>query len=99
MIKTIHYNTNANTSNYVNDKSTTDPIVTNTHPLSSISKVYEVLIPPGSAEEIEALFPEQGSYVGNDHDIGRFLRGAGFVVLATNSSTPHDQPKGTSIPK
>lgn len=97
MIKTIHYNTN--TDNYTNDNSAINSIITNTHTLSSISKVYEVSIPPGSAEEIEAIFPDQGSYVGNDHDIGRFLQGAGFVVLATDSSTSHDQPKGTSIAK
>ncbi len=97
MIKTIHYNTNTN--NYTNNNLTIDSIITNTHPLSSISKVYEISIPPGSAEEIEAIFPEQGSYVGNDHDIGRFLQGAGFVVLAVDSSTSYDHPKGTWIPR
>jgi hypothetical protein len=80
MIMTIHYNTD----NYTNNKSAINSIITNTHTLSSISKVYEVSIPPGSAEQIEAIFPEQGSYVGNDHDIGRFLQGAGFVVLAVD---------------
>jgi hypothetical protein len=63
-------------------------------------KIYEVSIPPGSAETIEATFPEEGTYVGNDHDIGRFLIGAGFVVVATNnnSSTFNDYPKGTWVP-
>ena len=99
MIRTIHYNTSTdiNPNNYTDNKSTTNLIITNAHPLSSISKVYEVAIPPGSAEEIEAIFPEQGSYVGNDHDIGRFLQGAGFVVLATDSSTSYDHPQGTWI--
>jgi nitrite reductase (NO-forming) len=95
MIRTVHYNTNTdiNPDNYADNNS----IITNAHPLSSISKVYEVTIPPGSAEEIEAIFPEQGSYVGNDHDIGRFLQGAGFVVLATDNSTSYDHPQGTWI--
>jgi hypothetical protein len=29
-----------------------------------------ISIPPGSAESIEAVFPVEGVYVGNDHDIG-----------------------------
>jgi hypothetical protein len=101
MIRTIHYNTSTNTdtnpNNYADNNSTTSSIISNAHPSSSISKVYEVTIPPGSAEEIEAIFPEQGSYVGNDHDIGRFLQGAGFVVLATDNSTSYDYPQGTWI--
>jgi nitrite reductase (NO-forming) len=101
MIRTIHYNTNTNTdtdpNNFTDNNSTTSSIISNAHPFSSISKVYEVTIPPGSAEEIEAIFPEQGSYVGNDHDIGRFLQGAGFVVLATDNSTSYDHPQGTWI--
>jgi nitrite reductase (NO-forming) len=101
MIRTIHYNTNISTdtnpNNYADNNSTTNSIITNAHPLSFVSKVYEVTIPPGSAEEIEAIFPEQGSYVGNDHDIGRFLQGAGLVVLATNNSTSYDHPQGTWI--
>ncbi len=103
MIRTIHYNTNTDINsdtdpnNFTDNNSTTSSIITNAHQLSSISKVYEVMIPPGSAEEIEAIFPEQGSYVGNDHDIGRFLQGAGFVVLATDNSTSYDHPQGTWI--
>lgn len=99
MIRTMHYNTNANPNNYTDNKSAINSIITNTHTLSSVSKVYEVSIPPGSAEEIEAIFPEQGSYVGNDHDIGRFLQGAGFVVLAIDGSTSYDHPQGTWIPR
>jgi nitrite reductase (NO-forming) len=98
MISTIHYNTNTNINpDNADNNSTTSSIISNAHPLSSISKVYEVTIPPGSAEEIEAIFPEQGSYVGNDHDIGRFLQGAGFVVLATDNSASYDHPQGTWI--
>ncbi|MGA9844485.1 MAG: nitrite reductase, partial [Nitrososphaeraceae archaeon] len=48
-------------------------------------------IPPGSAESVEVVFPEQGFYVGNDHDIGRFLQGAGFVVDATNTNSTSDE--------
>jgi hypothetical protein len=65
-------------------------------PLSK--KVYEVSIPPGSAQAIEITFPQKGTYVGNDHDIGRFfLIGAGFAVLATNSSAYSDYPMGTRV--
>jgi hypothetical protein len=60
-------------------------------------KVYEVSIPPGSAQAIEVTFPQEGTYVGNDHDIGRFLIGAGFVVFATNSSSTDDYPAGTRV--
>jgi nitrite reductase (NO-forming) len=51
------------------------------------SKVYEISIPPGSGNVIEAVFPEEGTYFGNDHDLGRVLGGAGFVVTATENST------------
>lgn len=43
-------------------------------------KIYETVIPPGGGMVIDAKFPQEGSYVGNDHDIGRFMLGAGFVV-------------------
>jgi hypothetical protein len=75
------------------------PFENNNITLSSPSKkIYEVSIPPGSAEAIEVTFPEEGTYVGNDHDLGRFLIGAGFVVVATNSSTSDDHPKETWVP-
>jgi hypothetical protein len=51
-----------------------------------------ISIPPGSAKSIEAVFPEEGAYVGNDHDIGRLLSGAIFVVIADNNSMSSDQP-------
>ncbi|HEY6882538.1 MAG TPA: nitrite reductase, partial [Nitrososphaeraceae archaeon] len=72
-----------------NNNSTTIPVS---------KKVYEVSIPPGSAEAIDITFPEEGTYVGNDHDIGRFLIGAGFAVVATNNTTSNDYPKGTRVP-
>jgi nitrite reductase (NO-forming) len=62
-------------------------------------KTYETTgIPPGAGVVIETVFPEQGVYVGNDHDIGRFMMGAGFVVIATNNSTNTDFPYGTWVP-
>jgi len=62
-------------------------------------KTYETTgIPPGDGVVIETVFPEQGVYVGNDHDIGRFMIRAGFVVIATNNSTNTDFPPGTWVP-
>lgn len=54
---------------------------------SSQSKVYEISIPPGDGSVIEVIFPEEGPYFGNDHDLGRLVSGAGFLVLATRNST------------
>jgi nitrite reductase (NO-forming) len=67
----------------------TDP---NTRDFDNTSKTYMISIPPGSAKSIEAVFPEEGAYVGNDHDIGRLLSGAIFVVIADNNSMSSDQP-------
>lgn len=44
-------------------------------------------IPPGSAAVIETVFPEEGVYFGNDHDLGRLLAGAGFVVHAARGNS------------
>jgi nitrite reductase (NO-forming) len=41
-------------------------------------------IPPGSSSVIDVVFPEAGTYFGNDHDVGSLLYGAGFVVRAEN---------------
>jgi nitrite reductase (NO-forming) len=46
---------------------------------------YLISIPPGSGVIIEATFPEQGFYFGNDHDLASILFGAGFVVSATDT--------------
>ena len=51
------------------------------------SKIYETSIAPGSGASIEVIFPEEGTYLGNDHDMGHLLIGGGFVVLATNDSS------------
>lgn len=61
---------------------------------NSQSKIYEISIPPGSGNAIEAVFPEEGTYFGNDHDLGRVLGGAGFVVLASRNSTSEYNPSG-----
>ena len=49
---------------------------------SALSSTYEIVVPPGSGKVVETVFPEEGVYVGNDHDIGSFIKGAGFVVYA-----------------
>lgn len=51
------------------------------------SKIYETAIAPGSGASIEVVFPEEGTYLGNDHDIGHLLIGGAIVVLATNNSS------------
>jgi nitrite reductase (NO-forming) len=44
-----------------------------------------VSIPPGSGAIIEAVFPEEGFYFGNDHDLASILYGSGFVVSAMDT--------------
>jgi nitrite reductase (NO-forming) len=55
-------------------------------------------IPPGSATVIEAIFPEEGIYVGVDHAMNDVLKGGAFAVLAVNNSTATDHPVGTWVP-
>jgi len=55
-------------------------------------------IPVGSAAIIETTFPEEGVYVGIDHDFGRMLVGGMFAVLATSNATDDDHPVGTWVP-
>ena len=90
-----------NSVSYENGKSVTSWDNSNNNneiaPIQLSKKVYEVSIPPGSAQAIEVTFPQEGTYVGNDHDIGRFLIGAGFAVLAINSSSTNDYPVGTRV--
>jgi nitrite reductase (NO-forming) len=50
-----------------------------------------VSIPPGSGAIIEATFPEEGFYFGNDHDLASILYGSGFVVSATHDVPPFQQ--------
>jgi nitrite reductase (NO-forming) len=55
-------------------------------------------IPPGSASVIESIFPEPGVYVGMDQDLGRFVFGGAFAVVALENSTETDHPTGTWVP-
>src|SRR5215207_85083 len=55
-------------------------------------------IPPGSGSVIEAVFPEEGIYVGVDHAMNDVLKGGAFAVLATPDSTADDHPAGTMVP-
>jgi hypothetical protein len=55
-------------------------------------------IPPGSGSVIEAVFPDEGIYVGVDHAMNNVLKGGAFAVLATPDSTPDDHPAGTMVP-
>ncbi|HJU35066.1 MAG TPA: multicopper oxidase domain-containing protein, partial [Nitrososphaera sp.] len=55
-------------------------------------------VPPGSGSVFEAVFPEEGLYVGVDHAMNDVVKGAAFAVLATPDSTPDDHPPGTMVP-
>lgn len=55
-------------------------------------------IPPGSGSVIEATFPEEGIYVGVDHGMNDVVKGAAFVVQATEEATANDHPEGTWVP-
>ena len=55
-------------------------------------------IPPGSGSVIEAVFPEEGIYVGVDHAMNDVVKGAAFAVLATPDATNDDHPPGTMVP-
>jgi nitrite reductase (NO-forming) len=55
-------------------------------------------IPVGSASVIEAVFPEEGIYVGVDHNMADVLKGGAFAVVATNGATEDDHPPGTWVP-
>ena len=94
MISSVLYGSNNNNQQTTN---ATTHTTTDSYLSPTTSKIYEVSIPPGSAEAVEVVFPEAGTYVGNDHDTGRFVEGAGFVIVATSNSTSHDHPKGTWV--
>lgn len=61
----------------VDGKNNSFPSNSSAHP-----STYEIVVPPGAGKIIETVFPEEGVYVGNDHDIGSFIKGAAFVVYA-----------------
>ncbi len=52
---------------------------------STVHNTYDIVIPPGSGKILETTFPEEGVYVGNDHDIGNFMKGAGFGIYANKN--------------
>jgi nitrite reductase (NO-forming) len=54
-------------------------------------------IPPGSATVVEATFPDEGLYVGVDHNMSHVLKGGAFAVVASNDSTDDDHPEGTWV--
>jgi hypothetical protein len=54
--------------------------------------------PPVWASVIEAVFSEEDLYVGVDHNMSHFLKGAMFAVVADDASTPDDHPEGTFVP-
>lgn len=66
-------------------------------------------IPPAGGQVVEAKFPPlnpqsqnhqviQPLYVGVDHNMNHVIKGGAFAVLATSTSRPGDQPKGTWVP-
>lgn len=54
-------------------------------------------IPPGSASVIEVVFPEDGVYVGVDHEMTDVVKGGAFAVVATPDATDDDHPEGTMV--
>jgi hypothetical protein len=48
---------------------------------------YLISIPPGSGAVVETVFPEEGVYFGNDHDLASILYGSGFVVYAVDTGS------------
>ena len=54
-------------------------------------------IPVGSGSVIETTFPEEGVYVGVDHDMKDVYKGGALAVIAANNSTATDHPPGTAV--
>jgi nitrite reductase (NO-forming) len=55
-------------------------------------------IPVGSGSVIESVFPQEGLYVGVDHNMSDVVKGGAFAVLATPDATDNDHPPGTWVP-
>jgi nitrite reductase (NO-forming) len=55
-------------------------------------------VPVGSSSVIETTFPDEGIYVGVDHNMADVVKGAAFAVLATPNATEFDHPEGTWVP-
>src|ERR687890_2413290 len=54
-------------------------------------------IPVGSGSVIETTFPEEGVYVGVDHNMKDVYKGGALAVIAANNSTATDHPPGTAV--
>ncbi len=54
-------------------------------------------IPVGSGSVFETVFPEEGIYVGVDHNMAHVVKGGAFAVLATPDATDDDHPEGTYV--
>ena len=52
---------------------------------NSLMMLITMVMPAGAGRILETIFPEEGTYFGNDHDIGSLLKGAGFVVNANKT--------------
>jgi nitrite reductase (NO-forming) len=55
-------------------------------------------VPVGSSSVIETTFPDEGIYVGVDHNMADVVKGAAFAVLATPNATATDIPEGAWVP-
>jgi nitrite reductase (NO-forming) len=75
---------NTNLYNYTNSSYETNSVQVHD---DIDSPMYLVAIPPGSGVIIEVIFPEEGFYFGNDHDLASLLYGSGFVVSAVGNRT------------
>jgi hypothetical protein len=55
-------------------------------------------VPPGSSSVIETIFPEEGIYVGVDHNMADVVKGVAIAILATPNATATDHPEGSWVP-
>jgi FtsP/CotA-like multicopper oxidase with cupredoxin domain len=55
-------------------------------------------VPPGSSSVIETIFPEEGIYVGVDHNMADVVKGGAIAILATPNATATDHPEGSWVP-
>ena len=88
---------NAGPRDYVAFNFSPSPVITDVYGNSTSPPDGVISIPPGSAKVLETVFPEAGYYFGNDHDVGSLLKGAGFLVIATNNSNDTEFPASTSV--
>jgi FtsP/CotA-like multicopper oxidase with cupredoxin domain len=55
-------------------------------------------VPGDSPPSIDAPRVQEALYVGVDHNMNHVIKGAAFLVNATNTARPGDQPIGTWVP-